>query len=210
MTVDAAIAASRWVYTVEGGGDGRSLGPFVVGVDVSGDPNRGDVRQLLPTLQRARDAGLYVSVHAAEVASDSETDAIIAWGPDRLGHAVCLCDAALQSLLCRTPRRIPIELCPTSNAITLSLETLRDHPTLATWLASGYPVAICTDDVGVFGATLSEELAAAAHAANLSADATVALALAAFNYTFADRCTAARVKAAATATAAAAMAAARP
>ena len=53
--------------------------------------------------------------------------------------------------------RVPIEVCPTSNLATLELADLARHPTLGGWLASGYPVCLCTDDPGVFATSLSAE-----------------------------------------------------
>jgi adenosine deaminase len=54
---------------------------------------------------------------------------------------------------------IPVEVCPTSNVMTLELATsfqgnlvegLRRHPQLEYWLKKGYPISISTDDPGVF------------------------------------------------------------
>ena len=45
------------------------------------------------------------------------------FGPDRLGHALFL-DAAARSLVAR--RKIPVELCPTSNVKTLQLTALEE------------------------------------------------------------------------------------
>lgn len=52
----------------------------------------------------------------------------------------------------------PIEVCPTSNLITLGHRGYDDHPYLAQWLALGYPLSINTDDRGIFNTTLTEEL----------------------------------------------------
>ena len=52
-----------------------------------------------------------------------------------------------------------IEACPSSNAATLDLARLEDHPRLwCRFHATGSPpLAICTDDTGVFGCSLSGE-----------------------------------------------------
>lgn len=81
-------------------------------------------------------------------------------------------------------RPIPIEVCPTSNSLTLSLPGLRHHPTLAPWLQLGYPFAICTDDSTVFGVTLSSEYATVAKEFDLSRAALADLALRAFDFAF--------------------------
>ena len=55
--------------------------------------------------------------------------------------------------------RIPLEMCPTSNCLTLHLPDLSHHPQLHALLLCEYPLCICTDDAGVFEVTLSQELA---------------------------------------------------
>jgi adenosine deaminase len=92
--------------------------------------------------------------------------------------------------LCRLLERhregagIPIEICPTSNALTLHLPDISHHPTLTPWITHGYPFVVCTDDQGVFGITLSEEYALVARSYSLERDAVCRLAMRAFDVTF--------------------------
>lgn len=157
---------------------------YIVGVDFSGNPTKGTFATFVPAFDAARAAGLGIAVHAAEVPNPSDNASILAFRPDRLGHALLLTEADVASL---TASPIPIELCPTSNLMTLKLRSLRDHPTMATWLASGYPVSISTDDSTVFHTTSSEELARAADACGLSATQLVDLALAPLSHAFEPR-----------------------
>ena len=172
-TVDLAISLCRSGY-------GR-----VVGVDLSGNPTVGDFASFIPCLQRARQNGLRVTVHCAEVVKPAEVRAIAAFAPDRLGHALHLPRDVLQKLLARVPR-IPIEICPSSNSHTLQMRTLTDHPTLGTWLEEAYPISICTDDAGVFATSASEELRRVAAAFGLSPPQLARLAAAPFAHAFAD------------------------
>ena len=178
-TVDLAIE-------LHGAGTGR-----VVGVDLSGNPTLGEFASFEPALRRARAHGLNITVHCAEVVKPAEVRAIEAFAPDRLGHALHLPRDVLAKLLARDPgARIPIEICPTSNMHTLQLSSLDAHPTLATWLRESYPIAICTDDAGVFATSPSDELRRVADAFALSPHQLARLAAAPFAQVFADARTA--------------------
>ena len=62
---------------------------YIVGIEVSGDPRSGDFNNFVEGLQRAKDAGLKISVHTAEVESQmKETIDIINFKPHRLGHCI--------------------------------------------------------------------------------------------------------------------------
>jgi adenosine deaminase len=181
---------------------------YVVGIDVGGNPARGDLRTLFPLLHRAREeAGLFVTIHCAEIRCGGDDDSICkdssynpltdservaraeaeaillheVFVPDRLGHALLLPPSLQTQLLLR---KIPVETCPTSNVMTLELasstssavshrpdndgatsvahregleEGMRRHPQLSGWLRHDHPIAICTDDPGVFGTNLTRE-----------------------------------------------------
>lgn len=95
-----------------------------------------------------------------------DTSDIIAFKPDRIGHALLLTDAMYDELESST-EKIPIESCPTSNVMTLELAThyegdlvhgLRRHPRLKKWLDSDYPISISTDDPGIFNTNSTIEL----------------------------------------------------
>ena len=61
-----------------------------MGIDFSGNPTVSGFVQFAEAFTAARAAGLHTVVHAAEVANDADTDAIIAFRPDRLGNALHL------------------------------------------------------------------------------------------------------------------------
>ncbi|KAL1504728.1 hypothetical protein AB1Y20_008506 [Prymnesium parvum] len=154
---------------------------YVVGLDFSGNPTRGRFAEFTRAFEEARRAGLRTTVHTAEVEDAADTDAILAFRPDRLGHALTLTPTQLARLRAAP---IPIELCPTSNKKTLGLANLTCHPTLRTLLEDDYPISISTDDSTVFQTTSSRELQLVAEACGLSAEAVAALALKPMDHVF--------------------------
>ncbi|KAF5860537.1 hypothetical protein ETB97_001380 [Aspergillus alliaceus] len=68
-----------------------SLKPLVVGVDIAGNPSKGDVAIFGPALAKAKAGGLGVTVHFGEVktpAREGELETLLGFGPDRLGHVI--------------------------------------------------------------------------------------------------------------------------
>ena len=99
--------------------------------------------------------------------------------------------------------KIPVESCPTSNVMTLELsknqsgsllEGLQKHPQLAKWLAAKHPVAIGTDDPGVFHTSATKELVLVQKAFALSKDDISKIVLESMNYAFCDTATKTQIK----------------
>ncbi|GBF89210.1 hypothetical protein Rsub_01927 [Raphidocelis subcapitata] len=158
----------------------RAQGAPIAGVDLCGDPSAGRWPSWAPALLRARASGLRVTLHAAEVPAAEEFGAMLALGPDRLGHCCCLTEE-LEARLWES--RIPVELCLSSNVATRSVPSLLEHHFRA-FLGRRHPVALCTDDCGVFATTLSREYALAAAAFGLDEEALTDLAAAAAEHAF--------------------------
>lgn len=161
------------------------LGRFIVGVDFSGNPTVGSFESCgcVNSFARARAAGLRASVHCGEVCDDADGDACVAFceSGDRLGHALLLPPSALE--LART-KGLPFEVCPTSNVMTLRLESLHAHPVLNNLLEPGHPISLNTDDSGVFNTTSSREHLLAASAFGLSRQHLCSISLAAVDQAF--------------------------
>lgn len=131
--------------------------PIVVGVELSGDPTKGDARSFLPQLQRARESGLKISIHLAEVENNAETEALLRWHPERVGHAIHMSEANLQLL---KDLGIPLEACLTSNIVTESVVEYTEHHAREL-IQAEHPLSLNTDDAGIFGTSLSREYALA-------------------------------------------------
>ncbi len=115
----------------------------------------------------ARDAGLHSVPHAGEAAGpESVWDAIDSLGAERIGHGVrCLEDPELVAELRR--RRIPLEVCPTSNVRTGVVADLAAHP-LPRLIDQGLVVTLNSDDPPMFGTSLRGEYIAVARILGLS------------------------------------------
>lgn len=141
-------------------------------------------------------------LRSSECSSSSlhEFDSILSFGPHRLGHALYLQSRHVEVLLemnrkfraqgsgpgpSSAQQRPPlIEVCPTSNRFTLNHSTYGEHPHLQTWLTNEYPIAISTDDAGVFATNLSNEFLNVVRAFRLSITATINLAAMPISFIF--------------------------
>lgn len=130
----------------------------VVGVDLAGNPSKGDVKGYGEAYKVAKDAGLKVTLHFAEVeysSQDEELRALLGYGPDRLGHVINVPDWAKDEIL---SKGIGLELCLTCNVDAKLIEGgYSAHHFGWWWNQKKCPVAICTDDVGVFRSRTSNE-----------------------------------------------------
>lgn len=131
----------------------------VVGIDLCGDPARGDVSIFTPAIQEAKVAGLHVTIHFAEAecsASEAELRTIMSWHPDRLGHVICVPDHIKREIAAQ--KRIGLELCLSCNVqAKMTTGSFEAHHFGEWWQVDGPVVVPCTDDVGVFGSPVSNE-----------------------------------------------------
>ncbi|TFK47988.1 adenosine deaminase-like protein [Heliocybe sulcata] len=136
----------------------RQEGRRVVGVDLCGDPLAGDLQRFVKYFQKAKTAGLGVTVHIAETADNppSETDDLLhAFAPSRLGHATFLDQEAMRIVF---EKDIAVEICLTSNLLCKTVKSLEDHH-IRFYLERNHAIAICTDDQLPFRTNLVAEYA---------------------------------------------------
>jgi adenosine deaminase len=103
----------------------------------------------------ARDEGLGITLHAGEWGGAPQVRRALAVSPSRIAHG----PGAVQSpTLCAelTARRIPLDLCPTSNVQAGIVATRARHP-LARLFRRGVPVTLSTDDSTVSDISLTDE-----------------------------------------------------
>jgi adenosine deaminase len=128
---------------------------MIFGIALAGWPEQ-PIKPLGKTLARLREAGVGIEIHAGEWAGpESVWDALEHGFPHRIGHGV----AAFQDprLVERFQRdRLHIEMCPTSNVKTGSVERIEDHPVRRAH-ALGLSFGVSTDDPGPFECSMESE-----------------------------------------------------
>ncbi|KAG2135138.1 Metallo-dependent hydrolase [Suillus clintonianus] len=135
----------------------KNNGRRVVGIDVCGNPRKGDMQPFTRHLSRAKGAGLGLTVHIAESTENTTEDslALLSCRPDRLGHATFLSDE-LKALFfadipqpgteCSLLSECPcIEICLSSNLLCKTVASLDAHH-IRYYLKNDHPIVICTDD----------------------------------------------------------------
>ncbi|WP_336795500.1 adenosine deaminase [Erwinia aphidicola] len=139
----------------------------ITALDLAGDELGFPGSQFLSHFNRARDAGLRITVHAGEAAGpESIWQGIRELGAERIGHGVkAVQDPALMDFLAQ--HGIGIESCLTSNIQTSTVASLAQHP-LKAFLDHGILATINTDDPAVQGIEIGHEYEIAAPAAGLS------------------------------------------
>jgi adenosine deaminase len=132
----------------------RDLG--VIGVGLGGDEAKYPPELYERAFAIAREGGLHGVAHAGEAAGPQSVRAAVeVLRAERIGHGVrAIENPAVVALLAE--RRIPLEICPTSNRLTGAAPAGTIHP-LGALDAAGCVVTIDADDPALFGTTLLDE-----------------------------------------------------
>jgi len=129
----------------------------VIGVGLGGDEARFPPEPYAAAFTLARACGLHCVAHAGEAAgAQSVRAAVELLGAQRIGHGIAaLRDPNIVQLLAQ--RRIPLEICPTSNRLT-GAALPRGHAFLE-FERAGCIVVIDADDPALFGTSIETEYA---------------------------------------------------
>ncbi len=117
------------------------------------------IRRFAPLMLKAKQAGLHVTLHSGEEnvpeAPQHVRVAIEELGAERIGHGIYVIrDPDVMDLVKR--ENVLLELCPTSNRLTNSVPSIREHP-LRKLMEAGVMVSINSDDPHLFGIDLCHE-----------------------------------------------------
>ena len=168
MLVTAMRQAARSVEVAECAVRWRDAG--VVGFDVAGPEKGYPPTRYLDAFEYIRRENFHITIHAGEsFGLPSIWEALQFAGAERLGHGVRIVDdittrsdgsVELGRLAAFVrDRRIPLEMCPTSNVHTGAVASVSEHP-FDLLRRLRYRVTVNTDNRLMSGVTLSSEFAA--------------------------------------------------
>jgi adenosine deaminase len=167
-SVEVAKAAVRW----------RDAG--TVGFDVAGPEKGFPPTRYLEAFDLVRHENFHITIHAGEsFGLPSIWEALQFCGAERLGHGVRIIDdvgfdPAGEPILGRLAafvrdRRIPLEMCPTSNVHTGAAASIEEHP-FDKLRRLRFRVTVNTDNRLMSNVTMSSEFAALDAAFDLGLD----------------------------------------
>jgi adenosine deaminase len=150
----------------------------VVGFDIAGEEAGHPPKAHLDAFSLCRRENFSITIHAGEAfGPPSIWQALQFCGAHRIGHGVRLVEdmAISEGRVVKLgplaayirDKRIPLELCPSSNVDTGAAPTLVDHP-IRHFMAQRFRVTVSTDNRLMSNVTLSEELQRVSRAFGLS------------------------------------------
>jgi adenosine deaminase len=127
----------------------------LIGADLAGDEAGYPAALFAPAFRLAREAGLAITIHAGEAAGPHSVWDALSLAPQRIGHGVRSAeDPRLLAQLAASG--VTLEVAITSNVQTGAAPGRAGHQ-LATLLAAGVRVALCTDNPVVSDTCLTRE-----------------------------------------------------
>jgi len=146
----------------------------VVGFDIAGAEAGNRPSRHLDAFQYVERENFHITIHAGEAYGLPSIWEAVQWcGAERLGHGVRIIDditfdATGLPVLGRLAsyvrdRRIPLEMCPTSNVQTGAAASIREHP-IGLLRDLSFRVTVNTDNRLMSGVSLSSEFAALSEA----------------------------------------------
>lgn len=130
-----------------------------IGVDLADDEDAHEAKKFRPLFEKAKKHEMKITIHAGESHSSQAPlnviDAIEVLHADRIGHGLQIIHNPKALEIVRD-RKIPLELCPTSNWLTNAIPDLKSHP-FKKLTAQGILTTINSDDPGIFGINLTNE-----------------------------------------------------
>ena len=134
-------------YLVKDGG--------VVALDIAGAEAIFKTRDYEALFKKAKEYGIPYTIHAGEADGPDSVKKAIEFGAKRIGHGVrSFEDDELVDII--NKKGIPLEMCPTSNSITIAIPDMNKFPFMD-FLHKGLKVTLNTDDMGIERTNIVEE-----------------------------------------------------
>ncbi len=131
------------------------LGAFRT-LDLSGDEFAQPIEVFAPLYRRAKAAGLKLKAHVGEWGTaDDVWRAVELLELDEVQHGIAAADSP-QVMRALAEAGVRLHICPTSNLKLGRVARMEDHP-IRRLVDAGVKVTVNTDDVLIFGSSLSEE-----------------------------------------------------
>jgi adenosine deaminase len=162
--------------------------PDIIGIGLGGDEIKGPAKDFAEVFQKAKANGLHTVIHAGETDGiGSMKDALDLCGAERLGHGIaCVDDENFMRELAE--KKVPLEVCPTSNVFLLKKFSgrIKNHPAKKIFDA-GIPFTLNTDDPTFFKTSLLDEYWKLYHDLNFSPDEICRVVKNAFEFSFMEK-----------------------
>ena len=157
----------------------------IVGLDLADSERDFPLRDFIQPVQKAKEAGLKVTIHTGEDTPASFVKETIELArPDRIGHGIhAIEDMHVIDLIKK--RGLTLEINPWSNYLTNSVRTIEEHP-LKKLFDLGVRVTINSDDPEVLETNLNNEYRIAHEVLGMSMDDIAACNRFAFDASFLD------------------------
>ncbi|CAI2372529.1 unnamed protein product [Moneuplotes crassus] len=129
---------------------------YIVGLEFSGNPKDNSFEDYCENIfNPAREAGIKISVHTAEIEDHhEETEKILDFKPDRLGHCCYMNEEEFKRV---AELEIPVEVCISSNVGTMNLSTISQIKHIPTLHSMGCTIIPCCDDTMLFNTNMINE-----------------------------------------------------
>jgi adenosine deaminase len=141
----------------------------ILGIDLADSERDFPLQDFMPSVRRAREAGLKITIHTGEdTPALFVVETIRLANPDRIGHGIHIIEDDSAVDLVRE-RGITLEVNPWSNYLTSSVRRIEDHP-LKRLFDRGVRVTINSDDPQVLDTNLNNEYRIAHEVLGMSFD----------------------------------------